>query len=46
VSPARDARELLATFGVYASCLAEALANDAKNGPRAPTADVHGEHHF
>lgn len=42
-SPARDARDVLATFGSYASCLAEVLSNDARSGPRAPGATVHGE---
>lgn len=37
-----DAREVLATFSNYASCLAEVLSNDAEGGPRAPQASIHG----
>jgi KDO2-lipid IV(A) lauroyltransferase len=33
---ATDAREVLATFSNYASCLAEVLSNDAEEGPRGP----------
>lgn len=42
-SRARDARELLATFGTYASCLAEVLSNDAPSGPKSPRAVILGE---
>ncbi|AKV02423.1 Lipid A biosynthesis lauroyl acyltransferase [Labilithrix luteola] len=37
-----DARDVLATFATYASCLAEVLSNDADGGPRAPNAVIHG----
>jgi KDO2-lipid IV(A) lauroyltransferase len=42
-SPLRDTRDVLATFGTYASCLAEVLSNAAPEGPRAPRAVVRGE---
>lgn len=42
-SPWRDARDVLSTFGTYASCLAEVLSNDAPGGPRKPRALVLGE---
>lgn len=41
--PLRDAREVLATFGTYASCLAEVLSNDAPGGPPPSRARIHGE---
>jgi phosphatidylinositol dimannoside acyltransferase len=44
--PVRDAREVLVTFGSYASCLAEVLSNDAPGGPRLPGATVYGERFF
>lgn len=44
-SPLRDAREVLETFGNYASCLAEVLSNGAPAGPRRPDALVVGERH-
>jgi KDO2-lipid IV(A) lauroyltransferase len=42
-SPVRDARDVLATFSTYASCLAEVLSNDAAQGPRTPRATIYGE---
>ncbi len=42
-SPLRDARDVLQTFGTYASCLAEVLSNDAPSGPKKPDALVIGE---
>lgn len=42
-APLRDAREVLATFGAYASCLAEVLSNDAPGGPPRSSARIHGE---
>lgn len=41
----RDARDVLATFGTYASCLAEVLSNDAPGGPKRPRALIIGERH-
>lgn len=41
--PLRDAREVLETFGTYASCLAEVLSNDAPGGPPRASARIHGE---
>ncbi len=38
-----DLRDVLATFGNYASCLAEVLSNDAKAGPKAPSTRIHRE---
>ena len=43
VSFAKDARETLATFSNYASCLAEVLSNDAPSGPRHPETTIHHE---
>ncbi len=43
VSPLRDAKEVLETFGTYASCLAEVLSNDSPRGPRSATGVVLGE---
>lgn len=45
-SPARDARDVLATFSTYASCLAEVLSNDAARGPRTPSATIYGERYL
>jgi KDO2-lipid IV(A) lauroyltransferase len=45
VSRARNAKEILATFSTYASCLAEALSNDSETGPRAPQASIVGLEH-
>ncbi len=42
-SRARDAREVLATFSTYASCIAEVLSNDAPAGFRPPSATILGE---
>ena len=42
-SSARDAREVLATFSNYASCLAEVLSNDAPGGPRYPETSIRNE---
>jgi len=42
-SSARDAREVLATFSNYASCLAEVLSNDAPGGPRYPETKIQNE---
>jgi KDO2-lipid IV(A) lauroyltransferase len=39
----RDARDVLATFSNYASCLAEVLSNDAENGPRQPSTLIRRE---
>ena len=39
----RDARDVLATFGTYASCLAEVLSNDVPGGPPPCAARIHGE---
>lgn len=39
----RDARDVLATFGTYASCLTEVLSNDAPDGPKKPRAYILGE---
>ena len=39
-----DARDVLATFSNYASCLAEVLSNDAPEGPRVPETVIHNEH--
>lgn len=41
--PVQDTREVLQTFGTYASCLAEVLANDAPSGPPPSLALIHGE---
>ena len=38
-----DARDVLATFSNYASCLAEVLSNDAPQGPRVPETVIHNE---
>jgi KDO2-lipid IV(A) lauroyltransferase len=42
-SAIRDARDVLDTFGTYASCLAEALGSSGDREPRLPTALVFGE---
>lgn len=42
-TPLRETREVLATFGTYASCLAEVLSNDAPGGARPSKARIHGE---
>ncbi|HSO36432.1 MAG TPA: lysophospholipid acyltransferase family protein [Labilithrix sp.] len=42
-SATTDARETLATFSNYASCLAEVLSNDAPSGPRAPETVINHE---
>lgn len=42
-SPLRDARDVLSTFGTYASCVAEVLSNDGDEGPKKPHALVAGE---
>ena len=42
-SHARDARDVLATFSNYASCLAEVLSNDAPGGPRQPETSIRRE---
>jgi KDO2-lipid IV(A) lauroyltransferase len=39
----RDARDVLSTFGTYASCLAEVLSNEAPGGPKNPRALIAGE---
>lgn len=44
-SPADDARDVLATFSTYASCLAEVLSNDAPTGPRPPETSHRRKHH-
>lgn len=44
-SPATDARDVLATFSTYASCLAEVLSNDAPSGPRPPETSHRRKHH-
>jgi phosphatidylinositol dimannoside acyltransferase len=38
-----DARDVLATFSNYASCLAEVLSNDAPDGPRPPVTKTENE---
>jgi KDO2-lipid IV(A) lauroyltransferase len=43
---ATEARDVLATFVAYASCLAEALSNDAEGGPRPSNATILGERHI
>lgn len=43
VDPVQDTRDVLATFGTYASCLAEVLANEKPGGPPPSSARVHGE---
>jgi KDO2-lipid IV(A) lauroyltransferase len=45
-SPAKDARDVLATFSSYASCLAEMLANASPDGPVTPSATIYGERHI
>ncbi len=40
-----DARDVLATFATYASCLAEVLSNDAPSGPRHPETTHRRKHH-
>lgn len=45
-SKMKDARDVLATFSSYASCLAEVLSNGAPEGPRAPRATIFGERHI
>ena len=40
-----DARDVLATFSNYASCLAEVLSNDAPSGPRPAETIIYGEDH-
>lgn len=42
-TPLRETRDVLATFGTYASCLAEVLSNDAPGGPPRSSARIHGE---
>jgi KDO2-lipid IV(A) lauroyltransferase len=42
---ATDARDVLATFSTYASCLAEVLSNDAPSGPRSPETSHRRKHH-
>jgi KDO2-lipid IV(A) lauroyltransferase len=42
-STVHDVRDVLDTFGTYASCLAEALSNTGDRAPRHPTALVVGE---
>jgi phosphatidylinositol dimannoside acyltransferase len=41
-----ETRDVFATFGTYASCLAEVLSNDADGGPRVPSATIYGERHM
>ena len=43
VPPAREMREVLATFSNYASCLAEVLSNDAETGPKPPSTVIRRE---
>lgn len=43
VDSVRDTRDVLATFGTYASCFAEVLANEARGGPPPSSARIHGE---
>jgi phosphatidylinositol dimannoside acyltransferase len=38
-----DTRDVLATFGTYASCLAEALEHGGERAPKRPTALIVGE---
>jgi len=42
-SPVRDARDVLATFSAFASCMTEVLSNEAPGGPKKPRALVVGE---
>ena len=41
--PLQDTRDVLSTFGTYASCLAEVLSNESPTGPKRPNACVLGE---
>lgn len=41
-TPLRDAKEVLATFANYATCLTEVLSNDAGDGPHLPRITVEG----
>lgn len=43
---AADARDVLATFSNYASCLAEVLSNDGPSGPRLPETTILGREHL
>lgn len=44
-SPVQNTRDVLATFGAFASCLTEVLSNESGRGPRRPRALVLGERH-
>ncbi len=43
---AKEARDVLATFSTYASCLAESLSNDTDVPARAPETTVHHRHYW
>lgn len=45
VGALREARDVLTTFGTYASCVAEVLSNEAPGGPKKPRALIEGERH-
>jgi KDO2-lipid IV(A) lauroyltransferase len=42
-SAVQNTRDVLATFGAFASCITEVLSNESPRGPRLPTALVLGE---
>jgi KDO2-lipid IV(A) lauroyltransferase len=42
-SSMQDARDVMATFSAFASCIAEVLSNDAPTGPKTPRALIVGE---
>lgn len=44
-SPVQNTRDVLATFGAFASCITEVLSNEAPRGPVRPRALVMGERH-
>lgn len=43
--PVQNTRDVLATFGSFASCITEVLSNEAPDGPKKPRALVVGERH-
>jgi KDO2-lipid IV(A) lauroyltransferase len=44
-SSVQNTRDVLATFGAFASCITEVLSNEAPGGPKRPHALVVGERH-
>lgn len=42
----RDVRDVLSTFGSYAGCIAEVLANDGASAPARPHATIYGDRFF